>query len=150
MTIKDEKTGRFVASYDTYVKEYNKKQAQLQRMGYKMDDEMYTEKQWKAAYHLGKKEARGRGEKFSNRALVDEQAYRFSKAQVQAYINATEGPFKYVSGKAFNKLRLGADDQVAGLLEDTSEEYWKLKEEYPNLSPADLSRMLATMFWGSK
>ena len=39
---RDIKTGRFTASYDTYVKEYKKKQSQLQRMGYEMDDEMYT------------------------------------------------------------------------------------------------------------
>lgn len=148
MTNRDIKTGRFTASYDTYVKEYNKKQAQLQRMGYEMDDEMYTERQWRAAYQLAKSEAKGR--KFSNRELVDEQAYRFSKAQVQAYINVTEGPFKYVSRKDFNKMRLGAHDQLAELLEETSEEYWRLKEEYPNLSTADLSRMLATMYWGSK
>lgn len=148
MTNRDIKTGRFTASYDTYVKEYNKKQAQLQRMGYEMDDEMYTERQWRAAYQLGKSEAKGR--KFSNRELVDEQAYRFSKAQVQAYINVTEGPFAYVSRRDFNKLRLGAHEQLAELLEETSEEYWRLKEEYPNLSTADLSRMLATMYWGSK
>lgn len=150
MTNRDKKTGRFTASYDTYVKEYKKKEAQLQRMGYEMDDEMYTKRQWEAAYQLGKSESRGRGEKFSNRALVDEQAYRFSKAQVQAYINVTEGPFTYVSRKDFNKLRLGAHDQLAELLEETSEEYWRLKEEYPNLSTAGLSRMLATMYWGSK
>lgn len=150
MTIKDEKTGRFVASYDTYVKEYNKKQAQLKRMGYEMYDEMYTEREWESAYYLGKKAAKKKGEKFSNRALVDEQAYTFSKAQVQAYIDATEGPFKYVSSRDFNKLRLGADDRVAKLLEDTEDEYWKLKKEYPNLSTEDLSGMLATMFWGSK
>lgn len=147
---RDIKTGRFTASYETYVKEYKKKQDQLNRMGYYMDDEMYTERQWKAAYQLGKLEARGRGEKFSNRALVDEQAYRFSKAQVQAYINVTEGPFHYVSRKDFNKLRLGESDQVSQLLEETSEEYWRLREEYPNLSTGDLSRILATQFWGSK
>ena len=150
MTNRDSKTGRFTASYDTYVKEYNKKQAQLQRMGYEMDDEMYTKRQWEAAYQLGKSDARGRGEKFSNRALVDEQAYRFSKAQVQAYLNVSEGPFAYVSRRDFNKMRLGAHEQLAELLEETSEEYWRLREEYPNLSTGDLSRMLATMFWGSK
>lgn len=150
MTNRDSKTGRFTASYDTYVKEYKKKQAQLKRMGHSMDDEMYTERQWKAAYQLGKSEARGRGEKFSNRLLVDEQAYRFSKAQVQAYINVAEGPFKYVSSRDFNKLRLGEHEQLAELLNETSEEYWRLKEEYPNLSTGDLSRILATQFWGSK
>lgn len=147
---RDIKTGRFTASYDTYVKEYKKKEAQLKRMGHSMYDEMYTERQWRAAYQLGKSEARGRGEKFSNRLLVDEQAYTFSKAQVQAYINVTEGPFKYVSRRDFNKLRLGEHEQLAELLNETSEEYWRLREEYPNLSTGDLSRMLATMFWGSK
>ena len=149
MTIRDEKTKRFVASYDTYVKEYKKKEAQLERMGHSMYDEMYTEREWEAAYRLGKKAAKKKGEKYSNRALVDEQAYTFSKAQVQAYINVTEGPFKYVSRRDFNKLRLGEHEQAAQLLEETSEEYWRLKEEYPNLSTGDLSRMLATMFWGS-
>ena len=150
MMNRDIKTGRFTASYDTYVKEYKKKQSQLQRMGYEMDDEMYTERQWRAAYQLGKSDARKSGEKFSNRALVDEQAYRFSKAQVQAYINVTEGPFAYVSRRDFNKLRLGEHDQLAELLKETSEEYWRLKEQFPNLSTGDLSRILATMYWGSK
>lgn len=150
MTIKDEKTGRFTASYDTYVKEYKKKEAQLERMGHSMYDVMYTEREWEAAYRLGKKAAKKKGEKYSNRALVDEQAYRFSKEQVQAYINVTEGPFTYVSRKDFTKLRLGEHEQVAELLEETKDEYWKLKKEYPNLSPEDLSGMLAVMFWGSK
>lgn len=143
--------GRFVASYDTYVKMYKKKEEQLARQGKEMPEYMYSEDEWQAQSMF----YQGRQKKWNmsiNQYIVDRQAYGMTREQVSAYMNSIDfEPMEYVSDMTKTDLRKKTGmiyDQYVAFMEDVGDTYHSLRDEGIDSQTASL--LIAQEFFGSK
>ena len=143
--------GRFVASYDTYVKMYKKKESQLARRGEEMAESMYTKEEWQAQSMFYE----GRQKKWNlsiNQYMVDRQTYGKSREQVAAYLNSIDfEPMEWVSDKTKTELRKRTGmiyDQYVAFMEDVGDTYHALRDD--GIASSDASLLIAQEFFGSK
>ena len=136
-------------SYDSYLRQYYQKQNQLAKKGLQMRDSVMSEKEFKFAYNLMKRDYQelinqGKRKALGNitRDLVSNQAYEFTREQYYKYIKA----FKKLGFK-FSQEQIRANQGIREAFVSLQNEYSVLKES--GLTGKEAGLVLAQEYFGS-
>lgn len=136
-------------SYDSYLRQYYQKQNQLAKKGLQMRDSVMSEKEFKFAYNLMKRDyqeliSQGKRKALGNitRDLVSNQAYEFTREQYYKYNKA----FKKLGFK-FSQEQIRANQGIGEAFVSLQNEYSVLKES--GLTGREAGLVLAQEYFGS-
>lgn len=136
-----------IPSYESYVASYQKKQNQLAKRGYEMYDILYSKAEYEVMYKAYRSERleqvdRGERKAATNvmRDLVNDQAYRFSKAQAIKQVEAAK-----VLGSKISILKaMHGDTRLGEILKAQKEMYLE-----QGMSTGEANLLISQIYFGS-